>query len=460
MKIEDEFEGAELGDKRLNARLESLAKLVESNHGGAISYSCGDWKTAKAAYRFLDNQRFSETDIIEPHLTQTALRVNQTTSRERVLVVHDTTEFNHTTREQTKGLGYLTAHELRHKPGLSFTKGFLMHASMAITETGIPLGLLYLKQWCREFKNLRKVSSRGQNRTRIPIKEKESYKWIEGIRQACRLCGGANLVHVCDRDGDIYELFDTCKSLNTSFVVRAVHNRSTAVPSEKSFAKLDYTNICGTYTLELQSSQKRKARKATIDVRFYSVQLIPPIAKQKNYCPVEVYVVSAKERGGTNVPENERINWKLLTNEHAETFEDALRIIRWYQARWNIELFFKTLKSGFGLEKCRLRHVNRLKKFTALVSVVAWRVFWTTRMSRTYASVAPTTCFATKELKALEEIEVKAGRTALDSSDTLKSYTIALARLGGYLARNNDPPPGDIVVWRGFQRLHDVMALR
>jgi len=27
---------------------------------------------------------------------------------------------------------------------------------------------------------------------------------------------------------------------------------------------------------------------------------------------------------------------------------------------------------------------------------------------------------------------------------------------GGYLNRNHDPPPGNIVVWRGLTRLHDI----
>lgn len=63
MKIEREFAGAQLGDERLNKRLVQLAKSFETWHGGAISFSCGDWKSAKAAYRFFDNARFSEQEV-------------------------------------------------------------------------------------------------------------------------------------------------------------------------------------------------------------------------------------------------------------------------------------------------------------------------------------------------------------------------------------------------------------
>ncbi|MEO6817922.1 MAG: hypothetical protein ABI177_14610 [Edaphobacter sp.] len=38
----------------------------------------------------------------------------------------------------------------------------------------------------------------------------------------------------------------------------------------------------------------------------------------------------------------------------------------------------------------------------------------------------------------------------------LSNYTIKLARLGGYLARAGDSPPGNMVVWRGLFRLTDL----
>jgi hypothetical protein len=39
---------------------------------------------------------------------------------------------------------------------------------------------------------------------------------------------------------------------------------------------------------------------------------------------------------------------------------------------------------------------------------------------------------------------------------TLSQYLIKIAKLGGYLARANDPPPGNIVMWRGLSRLTDI----
>jgi len=119
----------------------------------------------------------------------------------------------------------------------------------------------------------------------------------------------------------------------------------------------------------------------------------------------------------------------------------------------------KTVKSGFGLEKCRLRHANRLKKFTALASVVAWLVFWITRILRASRLALLSLCYAQTEIKAFNRIEVKAGRESLEKKSFLNTYTLTLARLDGYFARKNNPPPGNIVIWRRLQRLRDVVKL-
>ncbi len=39
---------------------------------------------------------------------------------------------------------------------------------------------------------------------------------------------------------------------------------------------------------------------------------------------------------------------------------------------------------------------------------------------------------------------------------TLSVYLTKIARLGGYLARASDPPPGNTVMWRGLSRLTDI----
>lgn len=455
--IEEEFAGVQLGDGRLNKRILELAKCFEKKHGHSVAYSCSDWKTAKSAYRFFDNEEFNESDIIAPHIKATEARVNRL--GETVLVIHDTTEFNYAHHNATEGLGYLETKPISAEEQQILSNGFLMHASMALTRDGVPLGLINQKQWTRDSKNLeckKGIKSYKQK----PIEDKESYKWIEGISRACANVDPAGLVHVCDREADIYELFDKCMELQTHFVVRAVQTRSTSRKGVKSFARLSRVPKRGTYTLPIKASQKRSARDAQIDVKFYKVKLVPPVGKTNRCQPVEVYVVSAKERKSEGVKETELIDWKLLTDLPIETFQQALEVITWYQMRWNIETYFKVLKSGFGTDKSRLRHGDRIRKFVALVSVLAWRVFWLTTITRSCPNESPTLCYGREEIKALQAIEKRQGRTLYLGTSSLKEVTVAVARLGGYLARRSDPPPGNIVIWRGLQRLHDITMLR
>lgn len=455
MNLSAEFSSVDLGDKRLNERLVEVAKCLERHHGSSISFSCGDWKNSKGAYRFFDNDRFSHEEIVAPHFAMTKSRINSLA--QKTLVIHDTTQFNYSHHRETEGLGYLTQVHKVDDELLSY--GFLMHASLAITPEGIPLGLTYQKQWSRDISNYRKVRSSGKKFTQVPIENKESYKWVEGINASCDgVTTSENLVHVCDRDADVYEVLHNCKEQKTHFVIRAVHGRCTDKQGVCSFDKLSKLSSQGNFKLSIQASQKRKARVANILVKYYKVRIIPPESKSRDYDPIEIYVVSAKERKTKSIPEKERVNWKLLTDLPVRSFKSAMEKISWYQARWNIEVYFKTLKSGFGLERSRLRSIARLNKFAALVSVLAWRVFWLTKVSRNTKENPGDLAYTSNEISVLKKLAAAKGRK-LTKNDTLYSFTEEVARLGGYLARKSDPPPGVIVIWRGLQRLHDISLL-
>lgn len=457
MKIEDEFAGVSLGDERLNARVLELAKSFELKHGKSISYTCSDWSASKAAYRFFDSDRFLEDDIVAPHIKATVERVASVS--DKVLVLHDTTDLVYPRHHIREGLGHITKHQSKNGVKELITYGILLHMSLAVTTEGVPLGLMHQEQWCRDKLKCRRIRNSKVNYTRVPVEEKESYKWLKGIEKSCESSKPEQLVHVCDRDADMYELFDKCRALNTNFVVRAVHSRGTSKSGVKSFDRLSTVRTSGTYSLEIKANRHRSARTAKIAVRFYKVRLIPPLDKSKKYESTEVYVVSARENSpNVSTSKSDKISWKLLTNMPVKTFSDALTVIQYYQARWDIETYFKTLKSGFALEHCRLRHADRIKKYTALVSVLAWKIFWLTKVSRACPDEPPKLAFGKKEIKVIQAIELKQGRQLSTESRSLYDYTVAVARLGGYLARKSDPPPGIIVLWRGMQRLYDIMT--
>src|SRR5690606_17511168 len=162
-------------------------------------------------------------------------------------------------------------------------------------------------------------------------------------------------------------------------------------------------------------------------------------------------VIHACER---SEPKNRKaINWKLLTNMPVSSRKEAIEKLDWYAMRWKIETFHKILKSGCRAEDARLRTAERLTNLIALYSIASWRVFWITMLARVAPQAPATVALSELEIQLLEKMVKDAGRPLCRK--TLGSYLIKLARLGGYLARASDPPPGNMVIWRGLSRLAD-----
>ncbi|AMX70804.1 hypothetical protein LBHB_05695 [Leptospira borgpetersenii serovar Hardjo] len=56
----------------------------------------------------------------------------------------------------------------------------------------------------------------------MPIEKKESFRWLENLKQSTALLDRPeNCVHIGDRESDIYELFYLANQLKTNFLVRS-----------------------------------------------------------------------------------------------------------------------------------------------------------------------------------------------------------------------------------------------
>lgn len=107
-----------------------------------------------------------------------------------------------------------------------------MHARLAVTPEGLPLGLTVAKSWLRsKFKGAAALKRRV-NPTRVPIEQKESMHWLDSLRRSCNLTGAPErCVHVCNRESDIYELYCLAEELGTNFLVKNCVDRLTTRPS-------------------------------------------------------------------------------------------------------------------------------------------------------------------------------------------------------------------------------------
>ena len=179
----------------------------------------------------------------------------------------------------------------------------------------------------------------------------------------------------------------------------------------------------------------------------------PPIGKQKRYPTLVLTLLHAREpQEPVGRP---RIDWKLITDLPVDSHDDAVEKLRWYAVRWKIEVFHKILKSDCRAEQARLRTAERLVRLIAVFCILSWRVFWLTMLNRTKPDLEPALVLTEIEIRLLDRLIPDRG-AGPSTPKTLSDYLTKIAWLGGYLARTKDPPPGNIVMWRGLARLNDV----
>jgi len=461
--IDQELAGCEFADVRIGKRFGMLMKQLSKGLGQTLPLACGDWANTKAAYRFLDNDRVSEAEVLAGHFQATQTRFAAVDGP--ILVLHDTTEFSFT-RSDTEAIGQTRKVGCGHKNKAGRQRmhtvcGILMHSSLAVTTDGLPLGLTAIKLWTRKkFKGTDALNGKGidggkhsVNFTRIPIEEKESIRWLENVRQSTANLGDANrCVHIGDRESDIYELFSECESLGSKFVLRTCANRRTGGGEQTVAQAMEEQPVKAVHRIEVRDDKnKGKVSTAVLDIRYQKMTICPPIGKEKRYRNLELTVIHAIERGQ---PEGRKpIKWKLITNLPVKCKADAIEKLDWYALRWKIETFHKVLKSGCRAEDSKLRSAERLANLIAMMCILAWRVLWLTMVNRTSPELPAKLVFTDTEIKLLERL------VPLKSElrrKTVGNFLLRLARLGGYLNRTRYTPPGNILLWRGMARLTHI----
>ena len=327
-----------------------------------------------------------------------------------------------------------------------------MHSSLAVTTEGLPLGLAAIKFWTRsKFKGTNALK-RKVNPTRVPIESKESVRWLENLKQSTSLLNEpSRCIHIGDRESDIYELFCAAQENTTKFLVRTCVDRLAGDGRHTISAAMRRVKVKAIHQIEVRDT-KGTVSQATVRVKYQRLRVYPPIGKQKEYPPLMLTVIYAQE---TSPPRGrEKIDWKLITNLPIRSRKDALEKLVWYAMRWRIETFHKILKSGCRAEASRLRTAQRIVNLIAVFCVLSWRIFWLTMMNRIVPAASPLVALTDVETGLLDILLPEGARRRRKA--TLSTYLIKVARLGGYLARTNDSPPGNMVMWRGLSRLTDI----
>jgi hypothetical protein len=448
--IDEELQGSEFKDKRLKSRLFQLVSQMAAKVGESLPTACQDWANTKAAYRFFSNPNLDEGEILAGHFQSTRERFRATEGL--VLVLHDTTEITYKRVEPEK-VGF--TRKCGNPKGLFHQKikraqcGILMHSSLVLTTEGLPLGFAAKRFWSRDkFKGAKALSAK-KNATRIPIEKKESYRWIENLKDSDALLGDAErIVHVGDRESDIYDFFRAAYDNRSHFLVRIKVNRRTEDETVTIYDAMESAKKRGFHRTSYRDKDGEEI-SVNLEIRFEKLTIKPSYGpKTKIYPDTQVTVIYAREVGKPQ-GSREPIDWRLMTNLPVDALADAVEKLEWYALRWKIEVFFKILKSGCKIEESKLRSADGLAKLISIYSILSWRIFWMTMMNRETEGISPKAALTHDEIKILDHLKPGPSK----APKTLSTYLTKIARLGGYLARASDPPPGNKVFWRGMEKL-------
>lgn len=427
--------GTVLPDKRLPARLACILETFAERPSDAIPQAAGNWGQAKGIYRFLANPRVLPAALHQGLTSDTA---RQCLDQPAVLVVQDTTSLHLTGCHVLPELGPIGSGPL--------AKGVLLHSTLALTEQGAVLGVLGLQTWARPGGD-------------APGPEaKESGKWLHGIDQARQVvwetawaegvAAPPRLIHLMDREGDVYEVLQWVEEVGDSAIIRCGHNRRVEDPLRLAHAAVRAQPVLGSGTITVPRSHGKPARTATVEMRALTTTRRPDRKKYPHAWPLTWTLVEVWEPNPA--PTCEALHWLLWTREPATMLVEVQEVVRKYTCRWPIEEYHLTLKSGCRIEALRLDSWASLAKAVVMYTSVAARIV-ALRDRAQQEPDAPATVLLSEDECAV--LVAKFGKGPAVSRLTLGQAVLWIGRLGGHLNRTRDGMPGVRTLWRGLRDL-------
>jgi hypothetical protein len=408
--VDAEFGNVDLGHEDRNHRLVRIV-TAKAQQPSAPYTECfaGNRHELKAYYRFIDSEaeEVHPESLLQGHRERTIGRMKKC---RRVLGIQDTTDLDFSERLHCNGLGDIG----KNQTG-AVSQGLKMHSLYAVSEKGVPLGVLKTKFYASHYDE----TPKAQNR---PIEEKETYRWlsmVESLHDAAQyLAPEIEVIGIGDRESDLFELFDYRRrqAARVHLLVRAKHNRCLEENSRKLFDHFAALPMMAKARIEVPRQREKKskpskpgrialpARTAQVDVKWDKVTLSSPdTPKTRDLQPVEVYAVSVVER---HPPEGAKgLRWVLLSTVPLRSSKEALRGVRWYTLRWRIEEWHRVMKSGCHIESHQHHTADRLARAICIDAVIAWRVMLLALLGREVPEMPCEFMFSRWECSLLEKLQ-------------------------------------------------------
>ncbi len=433
------FAAVALGDQRRTARLVLSAARIAAHPEKSFN-QVFDWNDLRGFYRLCDQETATLPTIQEPHWQQTRSAMAK---HPLVLILHDTSELDFTEHTALEGVGPI---------GKGTGRGFLQHNSLAvIPEPRQVLGLAYQQLYIRQ------EAPKKEHTSKRKLRDRESQLWLRGIKATGRPPEACRWVDVGDRGADIYEAMVASQAQGHDFLFRLTQNRDVwLTPERGSFTKLrDFARGLasqGCDIVEIPGRGGRAARETHVELAAARVWIPAPSGTRQRFAQpvVAAWVVRVWEANPP--PGVEGLEWILITSVPTATIEEIRTRRDWYGCRWLIEVFHDIEKNGCSEEDRRFETAERMEACLAILSLAAVRIF----QLRTALTSQPDE--PAKQVASHEEIQVLRRFVKHKSGTfTVRDFVRGVASLGGFLGRKSDGDPGVKTLWRGYQRLQDLL---
>lgn len=437
--LADEFRCA-LGDPRRTRRLQRVADAMSRQPELSVPDLLTDPAELEAGYRLFRNENVGFNGVIEGHIKST---VERCAAQDRVLVLHDTTEFAF---DQRGDHMRTNLSQLRKRK-----QGFYGHFSIAVSADGLraPLGLLA----CTPYVHLSQVDDVdaafwGSYRSF----DGEGGRWTAAIEATeSRLGGRVRAVHVCDREADRNDVLRGLTSQGQGFVIR-VFQRRCGVDGRLAKDIVHATEVVARRKIELSERPvdgrrprdgfpARKRRKAEVSIRACAAEL-----KTDKGEHIKLHLVRVLE---DTPPDGEApVDWVLMTSEPIDTVEDILLVVDMYRSRWLVEEYFKAIKTGCAYSKRQLDSAQTLLVVLGITTVLAWQLLTLRHLSRHQGQLPASAVVSDLQLRLLIAATPK---LKWRKAPTVQDVARGIARLGGHHRTNGSP--GWQILGRGLRKL-------
>jgi len=438
-----QFGHAKLGDKRRTKRLIKITTDIANNAGKSLIKACKDDASIEGAYRFIRNDYVCADKIAKAGFIATEQEVKK---RKLVLSLEDTTglSFRHSVCKELGDVSSAKKDKVAPKG-----RTLYYHSSLMLdAKTEKVIGLAGQQHWYRSQK-----IEKGEQAQQRDIKAKESFKWQKTTEELNEQFSNTdNVIHVCDRESDIYEYIAHQLDNEHRFIVRANHDRKLTNLDSKLHSVNKKLSPQAHYTVNISQRGNRKARKAKIALSYSEVTIDSPkrVAGSKS---LTFNVVICQEIGSKN--EDEKLCWYLYTNEVIENAKQAREISRYYELRWRIEEFHKVWKSdGTQVEKLRMQTKDNMERMAVILSFVAVLLMQLKELAQNKEEAKERSCEEFFNKQEWQLLWLKTENKALPTSPpSLYWAYYALAKLGRWYDSKRTGKVGTKAIWSGWQEL-------